>query len=100
MGVLGATSSRTTAPKRRRRTSCSIVARRSDGLVLLDLDVGVPRHAEEVRGDDLETREELAEVRLDERLEEEELGLLGPDLLLPFHDLAERDEARESRRGP
>ena len=68
------------------------------GLVLLDLDVRVARHAEEVRGNDLEAGEELSEVRLDERLEEEILRLLGLDLLLALEELAEREEARHGLR--
>ena len=68
------------------------------GFVLLDLDVGVARHAKEVRGDDFEAGEELREIRLDERLEKQVLGLLGLDLLLALDELAKREEARHGLR--
>jgi hypothetical protein len=72
-GQRSSTSSRMAAPKRRRRRLSVHAAQEVAGLVLADLDVGVARDAERRRAEDLHSRKEPVEVRLDELLEEHEL---------------------------
>ncbi len=51
-----------------------------------------------MRGDDLESGEQLPEICLDERLEEKVFRLLGLDLLLALDELAKRQQARHGLR--
>ena len=74
-GMSGSTVMRTTEPKRRRRTPCSIDLEQVVGLELLDDHLGVARDAERVGRDDVQAREQRAEVRRHELLEPDEAVL-------------------------
>ena len=97
-GVSFSTVTRTTRPKRRRRTPCSITLEQVVGFELLDGHLGVARDPEGVGVDDLHAGEELVEVGGDELLEPHEVALAARRSVGGRPCRGHRDQARQRAR--
>ena len=90
-GIPRSISSRTGSPKRRRCSSDSIARKQIVGFVFLQIEVGVARHAEEIRLANVHAGEERVEMMRDQILEQHEVPLAVGRAF-------ERNEARQRRR--
>ena len=83
-GMASLTVTRTTEPKRRWRTLCSMVSSRSSASSSWIIHFGIAGDAEGMRFEDLHAREELVQVGGDDLLQPDEIMVVGHGAILAY----------------